>query len=92
MLDIETDQNFNILLANIKFVLRSNNLEVEVGDGASESEPSGGCSNSIGDSLSPSAVHEGVALEVRIYSGDRDGQFRDEWLERDDSSVAYLYC
>ena len=92
MLHVEADQDLNIFLPNIQFVLWAYNLEVEVGNGASKSKPSGSCSESVGDSLSPSTVHEGIAFKDSINSWNRDGKFGYVRLKWYNSSVSDLHC
>ena len=67
----EFDKNFNIFLTDIQIILITHYLNAEGTDGSPNLKPSVIGSNSVGDSLLPSATHEGVSLEVCINSGDR---------------------
>ena len=67
----EFDKDFNIFLTDIQIILITHNLNAEGTDGSSNLKPSVIGSDSVGDSLWPSATHEGISLEVCINSGDR---------------------
>ena len=49
--DIESDQNFDIFLADVEFVVGTQDFKFESGNSSSEFHPSVSCCDCVGDSL-----------------------------------------
>ena len=68
MLSGESDQNLNISLTNIEFILRAHHFQRKSTDTTPQLQPPVGGCNSVSNGLGPPTRPEGVALERSINS------------------------
>ena len=65
---VEGDQDVDVLLTDVEFVMGTEDLQRETGDLASEFHPTMGSSDGVGDGLGMPLAFEGVSLIVGVDS------------------------